>query len=145
MPPSPKQIQKQLTSIENRLAICREYTRIWQEYFKFFSDSLEDKKIYEKDEQAFFQIVNVLALNHFRFVEMAGEYFKDGDAILGVLCDTISLQAMKGMSEAQYSKLQIDWHTLFILMNKTIGKLIAKLPPPVEGKGRKQATPAQEE
>lgn len=119
------------------MAICREYTRLWQEFFKYFSDGFEGKKIYDKDEQAFFQLMNVLALNHFRFVEMAGDYFKGGDEALRVLTETPSLQAIAAMSEAQFSKLQIDWHTLFIAMNKTLGKLNTLLPPPPEAKGGK--------
>lgn len=125
---SKKQVQKQLTAVDNRLAICKEYTRLWLEFFKFFADGFEDKKIYEKDEQAFFQLMNVLALNHYRFVEMAGEYFKEADGILKVLTETVSLGQIKQMSEAQFSKLLVDWHTLFISMNKAIGKLTLKLP-----------------
>jgi hypothetical protein len=131
---SKRSVQKQLTSIENRLNICREFTKLWQQYFQFFSDGFEDKKIFEKDEQAFFQLMNVLALNHYRFVEMAGEYFKDGEGILAVLTETVSLSAIKQMSEAQFSKLLIDWHTLFISMNKAIGKLMIKLPQTAEAK-----------
>lgn len=136
--PSEKVVQKQLTAPENRLSICREYTRLWQEYFKFFADGFEDKQIFEKDEQAFFQLMSVLALNHYRFVEMAGDYFSRGDAILEVLSETPSLSAIKQMSEAQFSKLLIDWHTIFIAMNKAIGKLIMNMPAP----GGKKPAPA---
>lgn len=134
---SPKKIQKQITSVENRLSICREYTRLWQEYFKFFADGFEDKQIYEKDEQAFFQLIHVLAVNHYRFVEMAGDYFKDKEAVLTVLTETVSLQSLKAMSEAQFSKLLIDWHTLYIAMNKAIGKLLTLQPPEEEKPSKK--------
>lgn len=108
--------------------ICREYTRLWQEYFKYFAEGFEGRKIFDKDEQAFFQLMNLLALNHYRFTEMAGEYFKDTQGILAVLTDTPSLTAISQMSDAQFSKLQIDWHTLFIAMNKAIGKLMLQVP-----------------
>lgn len=124
-------------AIENRVSIVREYTRLWQEYFKYFSDGFEDKKIYERDEQAFFQLINVLALNHYRFCEMAGEFFKDRDGILAVLTDTVSLQACKNMSDAQFQKLLVDWHTLYIMMNKAIGKLVNLLPPSEDGEESK--------
>ena len=132
---SPKQVQKQITSIENRLSTCREYKNLWQEYFQFFADGFEGKKIYDKDEQAFFQIMNVLAVNHFRFAELAGEYFKEAEGILKLLTDTVSLNVLKDMSEAQFSRLLIDWHTIFISMNKAIGKLMIQLPqtPPAKG------------
>lgn len=137
-----KAVTKQINSIENRLSTCREYMRLWQEYFKFFADGFEDKTIYEKDEQAFFQIVNVLALNHFRFEELAGEFFKDGEATLKLLTETTSLEQIKEMSDAQFGKLLVDWHTLFISMNKAIGKLMLKLPAPKEDKKAKQAAAA---
>ncbi|MEI7633847.1 MAG: hypothetical protein WCK47_06155 [bacterium] len=128
-----KQIQRKLTSIENRLSVCSEYTKLWSEYFKSYSEGFEDRKIQTRDEDAFFEVMNVLALNHFRFIELAGEYFKEGSDILRLLADTVSLQVIKQMSDAQYSKLLIDWHTLFILMNKAIGKFKAQVPaPPVK-------------
>ena len=83
--------------------------------------------------------MNLLAQNHYRFVELSAPYFKDGDGLLKVLNDTPSLKALKEMSEAQFSKLQIDWHTLFIAMNKAIGKLNAQLPPTQPAKGKKAA------
>ncbi len=128
MPPGQKQTQKQLNSIENRLSTCREYKNIWQQYFKFFADGFEDRKISDKDEQAFFQTMNVLGVNHYRFVELAGEYFKESEGIIVLLTDTVSLSTLKQMSDAQFSKLQIDWHTIFIAMNKAIGKLMMQLP-----------------
>jgi hypothetical protein len=130
---------KQMMSPENRLSVCRDYTRLWQQYFQFFAEGFEEKKIYEKDEQAFFQLMQVLSLNHYRFAAMAGDFFKDSEGILKVMTDTVSLQAMKQMSDAQLSKLQIDWHTLFLAMNKALGKLIQiQPPPPGEGKVKKK-------
>jgi hypothetical protein len=125
---SPVLTQKQHTSIQNRLATCREYKNLWQDYFRFFADGFEGKKITDRDEQAFFNVMNVLATNYFRFTELAGENFRSGQGIIDVLSDTPSLTAIKQMSEAQFSKLLIDWHTIFIAMNKSIGKLMIQLP-----------------
>ncbi|MGB9692239.1 MAG: hypothetical protein ACPL7D_08720 [Candidatus Sumerlaeaceae bacterium] len=115
-----------LTSLENRLAVCQQYTKLWQDYFRFFSEELRDRRITDQEEQAFFQIMYMLASNQYRFLELAGKYFKDGDGILKVLTDTVSLQYIKEMSEAQYNQLLVDWHTMFIMMNKAIGKLKAE-------------------
>lgn len=137
MAPSAKQTQKQLTSIENRIATCREYTRLWQEYFRFFADGFpEERKISEEEERQFFMMMNVLAQNHYRFVELSTPFFKDADSLLKVLTDTPSLNVLKVMSDAQFSKLLIDWHSLFISMNKAIGKLNQQLPPVQPTKGK---------
>jgi len=121
---------KQLTALENRIAVVNEYKNLWQEYFRFFADGFDDRKITEKDEQGFFHITNALATNHYRFTEMAGEFFKDGGMILDIMTDAVSLSTLKQMSEAQFSKLCIDWHTVFINMNKAIGKLTLLKPKP---------------
>lgn len=121
---------KQLTALDNRISVVTSYKNLWQEYFRFFADGFEDRKIQDKEEQAFFQVMHRLALHHYRFVEMAGSYFKNGNAVLDLLNETVSLGALKQMSEAQFSKLCIDWHTLFIDMNKAIGKLNLLKPQP---------------
>lgn len=121
---------KQLTSLDNRLAVLTEYKNLWQEYFRYFADGFEDRKISPQEEQGFFQVMNSLATNHYRCVEMGGDLFKDGGSILEILTDTPSLSVLKQMSEAQFGKLCIDWHTVFISMNKTIGKLNMQKPQP---------------
>lgn len=121
---------KQLTSLDNRISVVVAYKNLWQDYFRFFADGFEGKKILDKDEQGFFHVMNLLATNHYRFTELSAEYFKDGNAILDILTETVSLSAMKQMSEAQFSKLCIDWHTVFINMNKAIGKLNLLKPQP---------------
>jgi hypothetical protein len=121
---------KQMTSLENRIAVVTKYKNLWQEYFRFFADGFDDRKITPQDEQGFFQLMQALATNHFRFVEMAGSVFKDGGMILDILTETVSLGTLKQMSEAQFGKLLIDWHTVFINMNKALGKLNMQRPQP---------------
>jgi hypothetical protein len=101
---------------------------MWADYFKFFAESLEDKKITDRDEAQFEKVVSILALNHFKFTELMGDKLKDPEGILEVLTETVSLAQLKAMSEAQFSKLQVEWHTLFIEMNKCLGKLKTELP-----------------
>lgn len=132
--PSREQVE-----IEERLTVLREYKNLWQDYFHYFTDREENKRLTQAEEASFAQMMNVLALNHFRFVETAAPYFKDGDAILKVLTETVSLSAIYQMSDAQFSKLQIDWHTIFIAMNKAIGKLNNMLPPPMPLEGQPAA------
>ncbi len=121
---------KQLMSVDNRLAVLVEYKNLWQKYFLFFADGFEDRKIQAQEEQGFFQIMNALSTNQYRVVEMAGDFFNDGNLILNVLTTTPSLSAMKQMSDAQFGQLLIDWHTAFIDLNKTIGKINMLKPQP---------------
>lgn len=129
MPPSPKQVLKQITSIDNRIVVVREYARLWQQFGQFFIDGFDkDRVITPEEEQGFFQLLNIIAINHYRFTELASPYFKDGDDILNVLSVTVSLDTLRQMSEAQFSQTCTDWHRILIMMNKAIGKLLPLLP-----------------
>lgn len=115
--------------LENRIQVCREYASLWQQFFSYFSDDMAERQITEQMETEFAQILGMLALNHYKFEELVGEYMPDAGKVLTVLCDAINLGNIKSMPEANFAKLQVEWHTLFISMNKALGKLMAKLPP----------------
>jgi hypothetical protein len=83
---------------------------------------------------------------------------KNTDGIMRLLCETVSLSHLKSLSEAQLIKLQIDWHSIFIDMNKGLGRMIAHRPltpeeealarsggNPPDLKQPKQAPPEEEE
>jgi hypothetical protein len=129
MPPSPKQVLKQIIGIENRIVVVREYARLWQQFGGFFIDGFPPERVISpEEEQGFFQLLNIIAINHYRFTELASPHFKEGDDILAVLASAVSLDTMRNMSEAQFGQLCTDWHRILIMMNKTIGKLLPLLP-----------------
>ncbi|CAN5259516.1 hypothetical protein BH09SUM1_BH09SUM1_25010 [soil metagenome] len=113
--------------IENRIMVCREYAELWQAYFEMFGADLENRQITEQMERDFDNIMGILALNHYKFSELCGEFLKDAPEVMKIMAQTPSLQVVKDTPEATLSKLQIGWHTLFIDMNKALGRMIAKL------------------
>lgn len=115
--------------LENRIRVCREYAELWQAYFQFFADDMEDKQITSQMEGEFGNVMNILALNHYKFSELCGDFMKDVTKVLEILAETPSLQAMKEMPDATRSKLMIEWHKTFIDMNKALGKMLSKLTP----------------
>jgi len=116
-------------SIVNRVTVLRDYAALWQRYFTFFQDDLEEKNFTPDEEQEFANIVSLLSLNHFKFQELTKAYFKDAGKVIDVLKETASLEMMKKMPGASFSKIQVEWHTLFIGMNKALGKMLSEMGP----------------
>lgn len=115
--------------LQNRYKVCREYTELWQNYFEFFSEDLEEKQITEEMENEFQNIMNILALNHYKFSELCGEYMRDAMSIMDTLSQTPSLASIKTMTESTRQKLMVEWHSTFIDMNKAMGKILSRLSP----------------
>jgi hypothetical protein len=131
--------------LEQRVAFVQEYIKLWRQFFEMFAEGFEGRKILKRDEEEFARILNSLAHHHYRFTAMSYPEMSNTDSILKVLCEVISLSHLKGLSEAQVSKFQIDWHSIFIDMNKALGRLIAHRPlTPEEVAAAKRGTPVPE-
>lgn len=111
-----------------RIKVCNEYVRLWAEYFKPLSMELEDKTISPEEENHFFRVIHALVFNHFRFMNAVGSLFKEGNDIIRLLGDIPTIEYIKAISEAQLSKHQLDWHKIYLYMNKAEGKLINLIP-----------------
>lgn len=118
-----------LMSLENRISFCQEYAELWQTFFQMFSELNEDSEVTPEMETEFENIVNILSVNHYKFTQLCGEYMKGSDDVLEILCEVPNLLEIRNLGEANRSKLDINWHTAFINMNKALGKMWAALPP----------------
>ena len=118
----------QMIRIENRISVCREYIQVWSRFFQFFADDIQSREIKPQEEKAFFQTVTMLARKHFLFTELMGETFEYADKVLDVLISASSLSSIKSLDEATLGKLELDWHTLFLDMNVTLGRLLRLMP-----------------
>lgn len=115
--------------IVNRVAVVREYAALWQQFFAFFADDIEERVFTEQEEEEFSGLVSLLALNHYKFQELSRDYFGGSESVLKVLDEAVSLAHIRELPAATLGKIQIEWHTQFIGMNKALGKLIGEIPP----------------
>lgn len=115
--------------LENRIAVVREYAALWQQFFTYFSEDISERNFTAQEEQDFANMVSILAVNQYKFQELCGAYYKDAGKVMDVLTETVSLDHMKHMADSTFGKVQIEWHTLFIGMNKALGKMLSELPP----------------
>lgn len=118
----------QMIRMENRISVCREFIQLWSKFFQFFADDIHTRQIAPEEEKAFFQTVTALARKHFLFCELMGEAFDAPGEITSVLTRSVSLANIKSMDETNFSKLELDWHTLFLKMNVALGRLLRQMP-----------------
>jgi hypothetical protein len=116
-------------SMENRISVCREYADLWQTFFQYLMEDFPRIEITEDMEKQFENVITILALNHYKFAELCGEYMKDTDGIVKSLADVVSLQHLKDMQESTRGKITVETHTLLIDMHKAVGKMVSKLTP----------------
>lgn len=114
--------------IEYKLKVCEEFKNLWASFFNCFEDDIRRRSITQNDEIAFEQIYTLISLNYWKFAEIMDGDFESPDRIVKLLNETVSLRSLKEVSDAQFSKIELEWHTIFIDINKTFGKLMVKRP-----------------
>ena len=115
--------------MENRISVCREYAELWQAFFQYFNEDLKTLQVTEEMETQLSNIMTILAINHFKFIELCGEFLKDSSGVMKCMAETVSIVELKEMPEATMAKLMIEVHTLLIDMHKALGKMLQKLTP----------------
>lgn len=122
--------QSKIEGIQKRIEVCQEYAHLWSELFKTFgTGGFHERKILDQDEVRFRKLVTELAKQHFRFGFYMAERFSDGDKILDILERLQDLRTVQEMSDANFNKLEVDWHTIFINMHRAVGRLMREMPP----------------
>lgn len=117
-----------MCGLENRIKVCRDYIAMWMKFFTPFADDLSKREVTAEEEKEFFQVSTQLARMHFTFVELMADTFDRGGDIIKVLTLAGTLSNVQLLPENTRSKLELDWHSLFLDMNKALGRLLRKLP-----------------
>jgi hypothetical protein len=116
-----------LVKVESRALACREFISLWMNFFRFFADMDPERQILPKDEKAFFQLMTSIARRQFLFTEQMADKFERGADIINVLGMAVSLANIQAMNENTRAKLDLDWHSLFLDMNKALGRLLREM------------------
>ena len=131
--------KKKLDELEQKIALCQDFTQRWAKFFNFFGDGFEGRKITADSEAQFFRLMTELARGEFRVSHTIGSEFTQGPDILTILSDAVSLTHIHEMGEGQFAQFQHAWHVVFIALNKTLGRLLQQRPEPKEAaKPKKQ-------
>jgi hypothetical protein len=113
-----------LQKSEKQIAYCQEYTRLWHQFFNFFADGFENRKVTPESEVQFFQLMTELARRQYRLRFLLGSACPSDENILAILSEAVSLSNLQEMSEGQFLKFQYGWHVIFIDLNKALGFLV---------------------
>lgn len=117
---SAKELEFYLTYEEKKEIFVRFLTN-WETYFKFFSNVQEAIVVTPENEERFFNLQVQLALDTYTLNQGAKGFFSDHKGILEILAQTPSLETLSKVTDSQFRKFQIDWHSLFLEINKAMG------------------------
>lgn len=115
--------------MENRIDVLHQYSQLWASYFKYLTEDLAKVEITEDMEKEFESLGTVLAINHYKFTELCGEYLKKPESVMELVAAIPSLEQLRAAQEATVNKWQVEAHTTLIDMHKALGRMYSTLTP----------------
>ncbi len=110
--------------LEKNIEKVKEFIKLWQD-FEVFLNLSQEKEIGEEEERKFRELKSTLA----RQSESLQESLQGGFVVEGKIMDILSQSPNLAQIIKQpmhLKKLQNDWHSAFIALNKILGSLEAK-------------------
>ncbi len=132
-----KEIELYLT-YEEKKDVIENFTKMWEDYFSYFSSSLEEIIINKEKEKEFFDIQSKITFNLYRFIKVTETFFSGGTDILRLMFVTPSLRHLGQLTDSQFNKYQVDWHGIYLDINKAYGLFIRRKGEPVPEMSRKK-------
>ncbi len=126
-------------TFEEKKQIIQEFIELWNQYFSFFSTSIEELILTEEREKQFFEVQSKIATRLYSLLKVTDTYFSGGKNILRLLSVTPTIKHLSQITDSQFSKYQVDWHSLYLDMNKVYGLFIRRKGQPVPELGRSKA------
>lgn len=123
-------------SYEEKKKIIEDFSELWNVYFGFFSKSIEEIIINEEQEKQFFEVQTKIASSLYAFAKVTETFFSGGNDILKLLSVTASLRHLSQLTDSQFSKYQVDWHGIYLDINKAYGLFVRREGKPVPELGR---------
>ncbi|MSR64617.1 MAG: hypothetical protein EXS18_02420 [Verrucomicrobiae bacterium] len=114
-----KQLEKNIQKLEA-------FLETWKQFNHYLQRSFRGETFTDEDEDAFLDLKSTIAQEYETvMMALAPEVEKD-EKTLRILIDAPSLRSIRDASEGMSRRVESEWHTTFIKLQTSLGRLKAK-------------------
>lgn len=113
-------IDKQL---EQQIKKAKDFIDLWMRFRELYQNALGRTNIIPEEERAFLSLKSDLVRQYQGLLESIGAAHSPEDRTFDVISTIISLASVTALSEMQFKKVENDWHSSYLNLNKILGSL----------------------
>lgn len=109
--------------LENRTKKTKDFAELWMKFRDMYIEATKKEVITPEEEKSFLETKSLIARKYQALVDTLKLKPTEEDRTLDVVSQVLSLKSLSTLSDMQTRKIESDWQSSYILLNKILGHL----------------------
>jgi hypothetical protein len=109
--------------LENRIRKTKDFAELWMKFRDMYIEATKKEVVTPEEEKSFLETKSLIARKYQALVDILKLKPTEEDRTLDVVSGVLSLKSLSTLSDMQTRKIESDWQSSYILLNKVLGHL----------------------
>lgn len=109
--------------LERQIKKAKDFTQLWMRFRELYQGALGRSNILPEEEKTFLELKSTLVRQYQGLLESLNLSHTPDDKTFDVTSSILSLASISTLSEMQYKKIENDWHSSYLNLNRILGSL----------------------
>jgi len=110
-------------NIESKIKHLNEFMQLWIKFHDMYKNAINRETITVEDENAFLETKSLIARKYQALKDYLDIDSSYEDRTFDVISQILSLKSVAVISDLSLHKIENDWHSSYIVLNKLLGEL----------------------
>ena len=113
-------------NLESKIKHLKDFMQLWVKFHDMYKSALDRDTITPEEENAFLETKSLIARKYQALKEYLEINSSYDDRTFDVISQLLSLKGVAAISDLSLHKVENDWHSSYIVLNKLLGELEAR-------------------
>lgn len=110
-------------NLESKIKHLKEFMQLWIKFHDMYKSAINRETITPEDESAFLETKSLIARKYQALKDYLDVGSSYDDRTFDVISQLLSLKSVAAISDLSLHKIENDWHSSYIVLNKLLGEL----------------------
>ncbi len=113
-------------NLELKIKYLKEFTQLWIKFHDMYKSAVKRDTITPEEEKTFLETKSLIARRYQALKQRLDIDSSYDDRTFDVISQLLSLKGVAAISDLSLNKIENDWHSSYIVLNKLLGELEVK-------------------
>jgi len=110
-------------NLESKIKHLKDFMQLWIKFHDMYKNAINRETITPEDEDAFLETKSLIARKYQALKDYLDIDSSYEDRTFDVISQILSLKSVAAISDLSLHKIENDWHSSYIVLNKLLGEL----------------------
>ena len=110
-------------NLESKIKHLKEFMQLWIKFHDMYKNAINSSTITPEEEKVFLETKSLIARRYQALKDNLNIDTSYDDRTFDVITQLLSLKSVAAISDLSLHKIENDWHSSYIVLNKLLGEL----------------------